>query len=194
MTRTIPAPEQAHPPYADVLARKATLDAAIAQMRVEAAGLRQRLLQHGDAEARADRVAAIAAGTPYEDPAPLRDRLDALLRDLRDAEDALTLVLDRMGRESQAASRIVSAMYAEEHKAMLGRLWRSVAEGTKARLEIDELHRDLRRAGVEPTGIKAAGDAIFDEPMTRASNAATELRKAARDGIIRPSDIPEVLR
>lgn len=194
MTRTIQKPELAHPPLAAIGSRRDELNATIAKLRASAADIRRRLTERGDEDTRQLRVDALAAGTTIEDRAPLQDELSAVLRDLRDAEDALEIVNGRFRTETHNASRIISQQHADEHREMLSRLWSGIASAAAARIEIDNLHRDFSRLGLTPIGILEAGDAVFSEPLNRASSAAVELRRAARNGLINPTAIPHEIQ
>lgn len=190
---TIPKIEDAHPPFAALLKRNLELNDNIASLRRDAADLRQQLSE-GDLVRRDDRIKALAAGEPYADQGPIKERLADVLRNLRDAEDALSIVTDRMREERAVGSRLVSQTFAGAHQAMLSQFWSGIALAAAASLDIHELHRQLHRSGIEPLGLFNPDSGVFDEAIARSSSTASKLRHAAKEGLIESRLIPEPLR
>jgi hypothetical protein len=193
MTRSIPKLEEDYEPFATLLARNLELNSVIASLRREAAEVRQQM-DEGDRITREDRISAIAAGTPFADPGPVKERLADILLRLRDSEDAVTLISDQMRVERQQGSRVISAKFAQEHRSMLSTFWEGIAKAAQASLAIHDLHNDLNRAGVEPKGLSNPDISVFDEYVVRSSSTASKLRRAAADGLIDLKIVPEVLR
>jgi chromosome segregation ATPase len=191
----IPSLTDTHEPYRAIEERRTQLNEKARRLRSQITDLTRRVLQNaGDVNA-AERVKDIADGkSPVEKPS-LRLEQGQALRELRETEAALEIVEERFRREHHNASRAVCEQFEEMHRMIYTKFWSAIAEAASARCDIDKLHDELNRAGVEVVGpIAQKGSRLFSEPMRRNADVALMLRRAESEGFLKSRQIPEVLR
>ncbi|WP_424981603.1 hypothetical protein [Maritalea sp. S77] len=191
----IPSLTETHEPYRAIEERRTQLNEKARRLRSEITDLTRRILQNdGDANAE-ERVKDIAAGNAPVEKRSLRMEQEQALRERRETEAALEIVEERFRREHHNASRAVCEQFEELHREIYTKFWTAIAEAASARCEIDELHGELNRAGVEVLGpIAQKGSQLFSEPMRRSADVALMLRRAECEGFLKSRQIPEVLR
>lgn len=141
-------------------------------------------------EEKRDRVAALIAGITYEPPADDRDSIARLVREDRDIKDALDELAIKKNELTRKASREISDLFRPEYEAIVTEFYSALCAAAAAHWKLGALRSDLNRAGVEPLGLGDVGRDFFGSANDRNNDLAIDLRKAARNGRIKESQIP----
>lgn len=139
---------------------------------------------------RHDRIAAMAAGIEYQPPPDDRAKLSALVDEDRDVKEALDVLAERKAELTRQVSREISAAIKPEYQKLASEFYSALCEVAAIHCRLGELRTAFARAGVEPFGITDFGRDYFGSGADRNNDLAIDLRKAAREGLIKASQIP----
>lgn len=186
--RNIPRPEEHSAELAAVIERQGRLVERQTAIHQEQAAI------HAKAELlptqTKDRVAALVAGISYQPPADDREALASLAREDRDIKEALDELAQKRSELLRHVSREISQKFRPEYEAQASDFYDALCLAAEAHWKFGALKTSLTRAGVEPLGLADFGRDFFGSPTDRNNDVALELRKAARAGFIKESQIP----
>lgn len=186
--KKIPHPEEHSAELAALTERQTELIRRQADIRQEQGAIhaRAQLLP----SERKDRVAALVAGISYQAPESDRDALAQLAREDRDIKDALDELAARKNELMRRVSHEISQLFRPEYKAIVAEFYGALSLAAAAHWKLGELRTQLTRAGLDPAGLTDVGRDFFGSATDRNNDLAIDLRKAARIGYIKQSQIP----
>lgn len=190
----IPRPEEESPELAKLLSRQEALIKRLTEISEQARAVHTTASAQQPIDVRKERLAALVEGVAYEPPASAQNQLAALAAERQDVDDAIRELSGPIMLERQKASRAIALSFSDHHRQVATEFFSALLAASKAHARMGEFHRDLRRSGVEPGPLVDYGRELFGAPLDRTNDAWIALRKAARDGFLKPSDIPEFAR
>ncbi|MCJ7995894.1 hypothetical protein J5N58_08160 [Rhizobium cremeum] len=186
--KNIPRPEEHSAELAAVEKRQTELIKRQAANRQELAAIHAKAAT--PPQEHKDRVAALVAGISYEPPADDRDAIARLVREERDIKDALDEIALKKNELTRQASAAIVKSFRPEYEAIATEFYSALCLAAAAHWKLGALRRDFMRAGVDPTGLTDFGRDFFGAPSDRNNDLAIDLRKAARNGLIKESQVP----
>lgn len=186
--KKIPRPEEHSAELAELDKRQGQLIQRQTEIRGEKAAIHAKAAT--PPQEHKDRVAALVAGISYEPPADDRDAIARLVREERDIKDALDVIAGQKNELTRQASVAIVKSFRPEYQEIAREFYSALCLAAAAHWKLGTLRADFMRSGVDPTGLTDFGRDFFGSPTDRNNDLAIDLRKAARAGFIKESQIP----
>jgi hypothetical protein len=190
----IPRPEDESAELSRLITRQAELTARLLAISEEQRAIHAEASAQTPPDPRKDRIAAVIEGASYQAPFSHQMQMAALADERRDVREAVDELSVAVRAERDKASRAIVERYVEMYREICAEFYKAILSTANAHTKLGELRRQFRRSGIDPVALVDVGRDFFGTPLDRANDGWIALRRAARDGLIKATDIPQEFR